>query len=129
MEFIHTQKNIHHTPRKLRLVADMVRKMMPSQAIQTLQFTNKAAAVDLLKAIKSALANAKDNSNLSFKHLEINEAIKIKRGRPAPRGRMRPYKLRMSHIRITLTDEVDTTTKVKAKADAIIDQLEKKGAK
>ena len=128
MEFIHTQKNIHHTPRKLRLVADMVRKMTPDIAIQTLQFTNKAAAIDLLKALKSAVANANNRPNLGIKHLEINEAMKLRRGRPAPRGRMRPYKLRMSHIKVTLTDEANVTAKIKSKADDVIEQLEKKGA-
>lgn len=108
MEYTAIQKNIGHTPRKLRLVADIVRKMSPEKAILTLEFTNKAASVDLIKAIKVALANAGKKENLSFKKIEINEGMKMKRYRvgTAGRGRGRPYKKRLSHIKIVLTDEL-----------------------
>lgn len=85
----------------------MVRKMTPERAVETLQFTNKSAAQPLMKAIKTALANA-GKENLSFKTLEINEGLKMRRYRvgTAGRGRGRPYKKKLSHIRIVLTDEV-----------------------
>ncbi|MBI2011301.1 50S ribosomal protein L22 [Candidatus Daviesbacteria bacterium] len=109
MEYKHTQKNVGHSPRKLRLVADMIRKLNPDRALDLLQFTNRAAAQDLAKAIKTALANAGRKENLTFKAIEINEGSKMKRYRvgTAGRGRGRPYKKRLSHIRIVLTDEVD----------------------
>jgi large subunit ribosomal protein L22 len=105
MEYTSIQKNITDSPRKLRLVADMIRKMKPAQALETLQFTNKAAALPLAKAIKTALANAKTD-DVVFKSLEINEGMKLKRYRAgtAGRGRGRPYKKRWSHIKIVLTD-------------------------
>ncbi len=108
MDYIAVQKNLGHTPRKLRLVADVVRKMTPERAILTLEFTNKAASLDLIKAIKTALANAGKKENLSFKKIEVNEGMKMKRYRvgTAGRGRGRPYKRRLSHIKIVLTDEV-----------------------
>jgi large subunit ribosomal protein L22 len=108
MEFITIQKNLQNSPRKLRLVADMVRKMDPYQALDTLQFTSNAAANPLLKAIKTVLANAGRKEGLSFKSIEINEGLKMKRYRvgTAGRGRGRPYKKRLSHIKIILTDEV-----------------------
>lgn len=108
MDYKHAQMNVGHTPRKLRLVADMVRKMTPERALLTLEFTNKAAASDLIKAIKTALANAGKKENLSFKKIEINEGMKMKRYRvgTAGRGRGRPYKRRLSHIKIVLTDEL-----------------------
>jgi large subunit ribosomal protein L22 len=105
MQYTHIQKNINSSPRKLRLVADMVRKMTPDQAVETLQFTQKSAAEPLIKAIKTALANAGKKEGLSFSKLEINEGLKMRRFRAAPRGRVRPYKKRFSHIRIVLTDE------------------------
>lgn len=106
MEYIHTQKNISSSPRKLRLVADMVRKMNPEQALEILRFTNKAAALPLSKAIKTVLANAQNQTNLIFKSIEINEGSKLKRMRAGSKGRAKPYKRRLSHIRIILSDEV-----------------------
>ncbi len=108
MDYIAIQKNLGHTPRKMRLVADMVRKLNPDQAIEVLQFVQKAPAIDLIKAIKTALANAGNKEGLIFKKLEINEGLKMKRYRvgTAGRGRGRPYKKRLSHIKIVLTDEL-----------------------
>lgn len=107
-EYITIQKNLGHSPRKMRLVADTVRKMTPQRALQVLQFTNKAAALDLAKAIKTALANAGTHSDhVIFKTLEINEGLKLRRYRvgTAGRGRGRAYKKRLSHIKIVLTEE------------------------
>ncbi|EKD91513.1 MAG: hypothetical protein ACD_30C00002G0010 [uncultured bacterium] len=108
MEYTTIQKNISASPRKLRLVADMVRKMSPYQALDILQFTNKSAAGDLAKAIKTAVGNAKGTENLFFKSVEINEGMKMKRYRvgTAGRGRGRPYKRRFAHIKVVLTDEI-----------------------
>lgn len=107
MEYMTIQKNVGHSPRKLRLVADMIRKMSPEQALLTLQFTPRAAALDLAKAIKTAMANSQDKTGLDFKKIEINEGVKMRRNRigTAGRGRSRPYKKRFSHIHIVLTDE------------------------
>ena len=108
MEFITIQKNIQNSPRKLRLVAEMIRKMDPYGALEALQFTRNAAAKPLSKAIKTVVANAGSKEGLSFKTIEINEGMKMKRYRvgTAGRGRSKPYKKRMSHIKIVLTDEV-----------------------
>lgn len=105
MNYMTIQKNITTSPRKLRLVADMVRKMSPDQAVEILSFTNKAAAPLLAKAIKTVIANAGRKEGLSFKSIEINEGMKLKRFRSAARGRTRPYRRNFSHIKIVLTDE------------------------
>lgn len=109
MEIITIQKNIHSSPRKLRLVADMVRKMKPGTALQALQFTNKAAALPLSKAIKTVLANAKvlniGEEDVAFKKIEINEGPMMKRIRAGSRGRANPYKKRSSQIKIVLSNE------------------------
>ena len=105
-EYTHIQKNLTHTPRKMRLVADMVRKMAPQRALQVLQFTPKAAARDLAKAIKTALANTGAHADhMVFKHLEVNEGYSGKRFRAAPRGRARPYVKRTSQVKITLVEQ------------------------
>ena len=110
MQYMTIQKNITMSPRKVRLVADMVRKMNPQRALDVLQFTNKAAALPVAKAIKSVLANAGNTENLSFVSIQIDEGLKMKRYRAgtAGRGRGRPYRRRMSHIKIVVTDEVSS---------------------
>jgi large subunit ribosomal protein L22 len=115
MQYLSIQKNINSSPRKLRLVADMVRKMRPEDAVETLKFTNQAAATPLAKAIKTAVANASGATNLSFKSIEVNEGMKMRRYRvgTAGRGRGRPYKKRFSHIKVVLTDEIIEELKVK----------------
>jgi large subunit ribosomal protein L22 len=136
MEFITIQKNIQNSPRKLRLVATMVRKMDPYAALDVLQFTRNAAAQPLAKAIKTVLANAGSKDGLSFKSIEINEGLKMRRYRvgTAGRGRGRPYKKKTSHIKIVLTDEVKLEQK-KVKApkaeikDKIVEITEKKETK
>lgn len=114
MEIQTIQKYIHTSPRKLRLVADMVRKMNPIKALDVLRLTPKYAGRDLAKAIETVLANAKvagmDTDKVTFKKLEIDESIKMRRFRAGTRGRTKPYKKRMSHIKIVLSDE--TTAKV-----------------
>ena len=114
MEAVTIQKFIHTTPRKLRLVADMVRDLEPNKAVETLRFTPKMAAVDLGKAIKTAVANArgKGMEEVIFKSLEINEGSKMKRFQAGTRGRAKPYARRMAHIKIVLTDEVSKVEKV-----------------
>lgn len=110
MEVTTIQKFIHASPRKLRLVADMVRKMEPARALDILRVTPKIAAKDLAKAIETVLANSKqqgvDIEKVSFKSIEVNEGTRMRRYRAGTRGRVRPFKRRMSHIRIMLSDEV-----------------------
>ncbi len=120
---MHLQKYIHTSPRKLRLVADMVRKMSPLQAVTVLQFTPKAAAIDLMKAVKTAIANAKQKGmpaeGLIFGKLEVNESLKMRRYRAGTRGRAKPFKKKMAHIRIVLTDQsVKESAPIKVKPEA-----------
>lgn len=108
MEITTTQKFIHSSPRKLRLVADMVRKMTPVRAVDILKFTPKSAAFDLSLAIRSAIASAKqrglEEATISFKALEVNEGPKMRRFRAGSKGRALPFKRRMAHIKIVLSD-------------------------
>lgn len=99
----------------------MVRKMDPSRALDILRLTPKMAAKDLEKALSTVLANAKtaglDASKLAFKKIEINESMKMRRFRAGTRGRVRPYKKRMSHIKIILTDDQIQNSKIKVQND------------
>jgi large subunit ribosomal protein L22 len=131
MEAVTIQKNIHQTPRKMRLVIDMIRKMEPMQAVKILQFTNKSAAEPILKAIQTVLANSKAKNleveKMVFKSIEINEGLKVKRYRAGTKGRAKPYRKRMSQIKIVLTDEVKEvkSQKLKVKSNKLTEK--KKG--
>jgi large subunit ribosomal protein L22 len=123
MEILSIQKNIHTSSRKLRLVADMVRKMKPEQSLTVLRFADQAAADPLSKAIKTALANAKEQglngSEMVFKSLEINGATQMRRMRPGSRGRSKPYSKRMSHIKVVLSNEMPTKEKKTMKKETV----------
>lgn len=110
MEILTIQKFIHSSPRKLRIVADMVRKMQPIKALDILKFTPKAGAKEIVKAIETSLASAKqaglEQEVVLFKSLEINEGPKLRRFKAGSKGRALPFKRRMSHIKIVLTDEI-----------------------
>lgn len=105
-EYKATQKYLLESPRKIRLVVDVVKKMKPSEAIEKLPFVGKRAAFDLAKVIKSAMASAKNagvsETDLIFKEIQIGEGPRLKRGRAASRGMWHPYKKRMAHIRVVL---------------------------
>lgn len=134
MEVQTIQKYIHTTPRKLRLVADMVRKMEPVRALDILRVTPKYAARDLSKALETVLANAKqagmDPQKLAFKKIEIDESMKMRRFRSGTRGRVKPYKRRMSHIKIVVSDEIIKPEKqsVKVSADQETNKEENKNS-
>lgn len=114
MEATTIQKYIHTSPRKLRLVADMIRQMNPQQALNILRVTPKMAAKDLEKAVNTVLANAKaaglDGAKMVFEKIEINESMKMRRFRAGTRGRVKPFKRRMSHIKIVLSDDGKVTS-------------------
>ncbi len=115
MEVQTIQRYIHSSPRKLRLVADMVRKMAPVSALRILRITPKYAAKDLSKAIETVLANAKqqgiDENVLSFKKLEVDESVKMRRFHAGTRGRVKPFKRKMAHIKIVVSDQVTVNSK------------------
>ena len=131
MEAQTIQRYIHTTPRKLRLVADMIRKMEPVRALDVLRVTPKYAARDLSKALETVLANAKqagmDPQKLGFKKIEIDESMKMRRFCSGTRGRVKPYKRRMSHIKIVLSDELKVNSeKVKKEIPEKAEKKEKK---
>lgn len=109
MEVVSTQKFVRMAPRKLRLVADVVRGKKVSEILEVLPFVRKAAVLPIRKVIKSAVANAQakgaDVNNLVVSKIEIMEGARLKRFRPVSRGQAHSYVRAMSHIRVILTDE------------------------
>jgi large subunit ribosomal protein L22 len=117
-EYKSTQKFLLESPRKLRLVVGLIKKLKPVDAVEKLPFASRRAASDLLKVIKSAIANAKNQGvsdmDLIFKEIQIGEGPRLKRGRAASRGRWHQYKKRMSHIRVILTTRKTETLNAKS---------------
>ncbi|MDP3994404.1 MAG: 50S ribosomal protein L22 [bacterium] len=109
MEIKAEQKYLLMSPRKVRLVVNLIKKLKPLVAIETLQLIGKRAAEPVAKVIKQAVANAKekgvDGADLIFKEIQVGEGPSLKRGRPVSKGRWHPIKKRMSHIRVILWDK------------------------
>jgi large subunit ribosomal protein L22 len=98
------------SPQKARDVARAIQGMPVSAALDVLSFTPRKAAHLIGKTLKSALANAENNHELSVDGLVIKEAVvdvgpTFKRYKPRARGSAGPIRKRTSHIRIVLTDK------------------------
>ncbi len=100
-------KYVRMTPRKLRLVADLIRGKSAQEAWSILEFTPKRAAGPLKKVLESAIANAKHNNEfapetLSVSRVLIDEGPTMKRFTPRARGRAGAIKKRTSHITVVV---------------------------
>ena len=94
-------------PRKVRMVADLIRGKSIGQAQTILNFTTKKASRPLLKLLNSAIANAKNNLKLKetllfISKIEVNEGPKLKRSRPRARGQAYEIQKKTSHINLVL---------------------------
>ncbi len=108
--------SVRVAPRKVRLVADLIRKLSVDEALRTLSLLKKRGAVSLEKTLKSAIANAIKNNNLkqealTIKTIDVLEAPAYKRFHPSTRGRVHPYKRKGSHIKIILETKEENGTK------------------
>lgn len=104
------KKYIRTSPRKIRLVADMIRDLSLSEAIVALTHVRKRAAKPMLKTLKQAQANAVNNLNLSkdslsIHSIEVNEGATYKRWNPVSRGRAHSILKRTSHIKVILSSK------------------------
>lgn len=100
-------KNIRISPKKLRVVWEVVRGMQADEALKFLKFAPKKWADMLYKVLSSAVANAVHNDNqeladLKVDTLVITKWIVYKRGRPVSRGRMHPILKRTSNVKLEL---------------------------
>lgn len=97
-------------PRKARLVIDLVRNLGINEALATLKFTKKAAAKPIEKLLKSALANAGNNSKvdvdkLYVKKIHADDGPSLKRFRPRAMGRATQILKRSCHITVVLGEK------------------------
>lgn len=107
------------SPLKARDVAREIQGMSVSAALDVLSFTPRKAALLIAKTLKSALANAENNHELSIDGLVVKEAVvdvgpTFKRYKPRARGSAGPIRKRTSHICIVLTDEAVADPKQEA---------------
>ena len=100
-------KNIHISPKKLRMVVDDIRTLGPNESLDYLFYSPKKGARILYKAIKSAIDNAKYTLKVSadllkFRLLTVEQGNALKRFRPGGRGTAKPYKKKYAHLKIAL---------------------------
>jgi len=109
MEYQATSKYVRVSTRKMRLVADAIRKLTPSMALLQLNAMPKVAAVPIFKVISSAIANAATKGvlaeNLQFKRIEVMGGTVLKRWNAVSRGQAHSFKKRMTHICVVLTEK------------------------
>jgi large subunit ribosomal protein L22 len=106
-------RRIRIAPRKMRLVADLIRGKKVVEARQILMFTTKGSAPVIRKVLESAVANAEDvasqqgeridTDEMVVKTIRIDEAETLKRYQPVPRGRANKIRKRSSHVELIIT--------------------------
>jgi len=129
MQVIAKLKHLRMAPRKMRLIADLIRGKMAFQAKAELSFLNRYGARPLLKLLNSAIANAKNNFQLDEKDLYlakilVDEGPKLKRWRPRARGQAYPIQKKTCHLTIIL-DQKQGAKKAKIKK-AVLPKSEEK---
>lgn len=133
MEFKSEQKHLLLSPRKIRPVVDVIKKLTPVKALDVLPFIKKRASEFLFKVVKSALANAQqkgaDVNSLVFKEIQIGEGPRLKRGQPVSRGRWHPIKKRMSHIKVILATKKVSENKISKTVKKVTEKTEVDTAK
>lgn len=116
MEVKASAKYIRMSPRKVRLVTDLIKGSDVNAALTKLEFTTKAAVSPVMKLLKSAASNAKENfklelDNLFVKDIKVNGGPVLKRWMPRAFGRATPLLKRSSHIHIVLAEKNPTDDK------------------
>lgn len=108
MEGRSVSKHVRQSPRKMRLVIDLIRGRNVGDAYAVLQFSKKRAAEAIDKTLRSAVANARnkadeagelvDVDDLYVREAYVNEGPRLKRWKPAAMGRATPIRRPMSHV-------------------------------
>ncbi|HBH06661.1 MAG TPA: 50S ribosomal protein L22 [Flavobacteriales bacterium] len=101
--------NCPTSPRKMRLIADMIRGLEVEKASAVLQFSKQEASTKLEKLLRSAIANYEvktgenwENAGLFIKEIKVDSARMLKRIQPAPQGRAHRIRKRSNHVTLIL---------------------------
>ena len=107
-------KDCPSSPRKMRYVVDMVRGMEVNRALGVLRFSRKAAAQDVEKLLRSAIANWEikndrkvEGDELYISKIFVDEGVPMKRMRPAPQGRGYRIRKRSNHVTLFVDSKVN----------------------
>lgn len=108
-------RNVPTSPRKMRLVADMICGMEVNKALDVLKFSTKEASRRVEKLLLSAIANWKEknenvrleDANLYIKEIYVDSGRILKRLRPAPRGRAHRIRKRSNHVTIKVESKIE----------------------
>ena len=111
------------SPRKVGVVAALVRNRSVSDALTILEHTPRRSATPVAKVIASAKANAEYNHNykgdtLVIKEIIVTPGMRLKRYKPAAHGRALPFQKKTSHIRVVVDGQKRTPKKPAAKQTA-----------
>lgn len=118
--------NLRRSPRKVRLVADLIRGLDVKDAQNQLEFLVKGSSSEFEKLLKGAIANAENNfglskDNLYVKDVIVNEGTKLKRWLPRAHGRASLILKRTSHIEMILAEKVEGKDRKKVEKQVIKD--------
>ena len=109
--------DVPSSPRKMRLVVDMIRGMEVNRALGTLRYSNKAASKDVEKVLRSAIANWEQKNErkaeageLFITKVYVDEGVTLKRLRPAPQGRGYRIRKRSNHISLFVDTKAAATS-------------------
>ena len=113
--YIARLRNVPTSPRKMRLVADLVRGMEAEQALNVLQHTQKEAAGKVYSLLRSAIANWEvknegsriEDNQLYIKQITVDGGRMLKRIQPAPQGRAHRIRKRSNHVTLILGNRVE----------------------
>ncbi len=110
MEVVASARHVRTSPRKLRPIVDLVRGRKVDEALVILRFLPSPWARTVAKVVKSAVANAENNfemspSELRIARIYVDEGRTMKRYRAGPRGRVKPILKRSSHITVVVQEE------------------------
>jgi large subunit ribosomal protein L22 len=123
MEAVAKLRNYPTSPRKMRLLADLIRGMQVEKALAVLEHNTKHSAVPMRKLVLSAISNWKqkneggDVTGLVVKTIQVDGARTIKRMRPAPQGRGYRVRKRSNHVTVVIDEKANSTAAAKS-ADA-----------
>ena len=114
-------RNCPTSPRKMRLLADLIRGQEVNKALDMLRFSTKEASRRLEKLVLSAIANWQiknegariEENNLIVKEIFVDSARMLKRIQPAPQGRAYRVRKRSNHVTVVLGSADDNKDKVK----------------
>jgi large subunit ribosomal protein L22 len=115
-------KGVSMSPRKVGVVASLVRGRSVADALTILEHTPRRSAIPVRKVIQSARANADHNHNLkpdtlSIVSITVTPGLRIKRFRPAAHGRALPFQRRTSHITVIVDGEARVAKKPTVKKE------------